>query len=79
MGRSNIDIRYICKGASKQVTGSMNLLKINVENKEYQIVVDYGIIQNGLKNMNELYNVNKSERHINWEEVSAMVLTHSHA
>jgi len=77
MGKSKINIKYHCMGASKQVTGSCHLLRIHVKDKPYNLVIDCGMVQNGLKSMNELYKINKSTS-VNWEEVSGMVISHSH-
>lgn len=80
MGRdkSNINIKYKCLGASKQVTGSCHMLSIYVKDKPYNLVIDCGMIQNGLKTMNELYKENK-QNIIDWKSVDGFALTHAHA
>lgn len=80
MGRdkSNINIKYKCLGASKQVTGSCHMLSIYVKDKPYNLVIDCGMIQNGLKTMNELYKENK-QNIIDWKLVDGFALTHAHA
>lgn len=80
MGRdkANINIKYKCLGASKQVTGSCHMLSIYVKDKPYNLVIDCGMIQNGLKTMNELYKENK-QNIIDWKSVDGFVLTHAHA
>lgn len=77
--KSNINVKYTCLGASKQVTGSCHQLSIYVNDENYNLVIDCGMVQNGLKKMNELYELNKSKKSLNWENVSAMVLSHSHS
>jgi len=79
MGKSNINIKYKCLGASKQVTGSLHYLSVYIENKRYNIVVDYGMVQNNMKKLNELYRTNKKPKSIKWEEIDYLILTHSHA
>lgn len=80
MGRdkSNINIKYKCLGASKQVTGSCHMLSIYVKDKPYNLIIDFGMIQNGLKTMNELYRENKS-LNISWGEISGVAISHAHA
>ena len=80
MGRSksSINIKYKCLGASKQVTGSCHMLSIYVKDKPYNLVIDCGMIQNGLKTMNELYRENK-QNNIDWKLVDGFALSHAHA
>jgi predicted metal-dependent RNase len=77
--KSSINIKYTCLGASRQVTGSCHYLKINILGKDYGIVVDLGQVQNGLMKLNELYNTNKQEKSIDWENVVGVVLSHAHS
>jgi len=77
--KSNINVKYTCLGASKQVTGSCHQLSIYVNDENYNLVIDCGMVQNGLKKMNELYELNKSKKSLNWENVSAVILSHSHS
>lgn len=76
---NSINIKYKCMGASRQVTGSCHLISIKVENKEFNIVIDYGIVQNNLKKLNELHNINKKEKAVRWDKIDTIILTHSHA
>ena len=75
--RDKINIKYFCMGASKQVTGSCHLLKINVNGEQSNLVIDYGMVQDGLRNMNELYNTNKKNK-IDWENIVGVILSHAH-
>lgn len=77
--KSNIHIKYIPLGATKQVTGSCHLLKIDVGGKKCNIVIDYGMVQDGLKSMNELYRANKIDKGIKWSEIDYVILTHLHS
>jgi metallo-beta-lactamase family protein len=79
MGKNKINIKYKCMGASKQVTGSCHLISTKVKNSEYNIVIDYGMVQNNLKKLNELHQINKKEKSVEWAKVDVIVLTHSHA
>ena len=80
MGRNkaSINIKYTCKGASKEVTGSCHMLNIYVEGKPFNIVIDCGQVQNQLKSMNEMYEINKKFNNIDWKSVNAIVSTHAH-
>lgn len=66
-------------GASKQVTGSCHLVEVYIEGNRYNIVVDFGMVQNNLMKMNDLYRMNKNPKSIDWEDVDVIILTHSHA
>jgi metallo-beta-lactamase family protein len=77
--KDTIKVKYKCLGASREVTGSCHYLNIKVEDKEFNIVVDYGGVQDNIKKLNELYKLNKQDKAINWSNVLATVLTHSHS
>lgn len=80
MSRKNkINIKYINLGAGKTVTGSCHLLKIYIKDRLYQLILDYGMFQNGTMKMNELYKYNKKDKSINWSEIDGIILSHSHA
>lgn len=76
--KSKINVKYKILGASKEVTGSCHMLNINVDGKDYNIVVDLGQVQNQMKSMNELFEINKSYQNINWKSVDAIFCTHGH-
>lgn len=73
-----INVKYKCLGASEEVTGSCHLINIHVNSKQYNLVVDLGMVQNGLKSMNEIYKINKANKNIQWENILGVILTHAH-
>lgn len=77
--RKKINIKYTCLGGARQVTGSCHLLTVYVESKEYNIIVDYGMVQDGTRKLNELYSLNKKDKPIDWNKIDNVILTHSHA
>lgn len=76
--RNHIDIQYSAKGATTQVTGSLHHVKIKIENKEYQFVVDYGMVQDSTKPITDVYRQNMEDRKIEWSKVDFIILTHLH-
>lgn len=77
--KSSISVKYKCLGASKEVTGSCHYLNINVEGKDFGLVVDFGGVQDNLKKLNELYSINKQDKSINWENVLGVIVSHAHS
>lgn len=79
MGRKkNIDIKYRCLGSAKMVTGSCHHLQIKVNNKTTNIIVDYGMVQNNIKKINELYEINSMDKHVDWEKIDYIFVSHGH-
>lgn len=79
MGKKNINVVYKCLGASKSVTGSCGLITIKVNNKETNIIIDYGMVQNNTKSTGELFKINGADKPVKWENIDTIILSHSHA
>ena len=79
MGRQkDIEIYYSAKGATDEVTGSMHHIKVKTSNKEYQFIVDYGMLQDSTKHITSIYKQNSEDRKVDWSKIDFIILTHLH-
>jgi metallo-beta-lactamase family protein len=76
-----MQINYRNMGAAKTVTGSSHLLEIkDLEGeKDLKIVIDMGTFQDNTCSFSKLYEINSRKYPVNFEDVSYVLVTHSHA
>lgn len=81
----NIYYRNLNINDTDGVTGSCNLLTIKLKDKEnYNIIVDYGQIQNQKLNVSQLYKLNARNMSIEkggdeFQNVQTLILSHAHS
>ena len=76
-----MNIYYRNLGSAKQVTGSCHLIQIkNLEGiKDTNIIVDMGQVQDGSLSTAQLYKINGRPFPIDFKDIDAICITHSHA
>lgn len=72
-GRGYLELRFL--GATSEITGSRTLLTMD---DGYKILIDFGMKQSNLGNLEEVLKWNGREFEFDVEEIDALILTHAH-